>query len=202
MDRVENYDGLIYSIIHKYFNFYTYKDDLYQAGYLGLLNALNNFDHNNGTKFSTYAYSYIYGEMYKQVNNDKTVKVDRKTNSLYLKITKASALLSQKLMHEPSAQEIAVFLEIDEELVINAIYSSQEVLDIDEREVGYSDNIIDNIALEDELSKLSYEELNLIDSRYKEDLTQQEIANNLGISQVQVSRQEKKILEKLKSKLI
>lgn len=202
MDRVENYDGLIYGIMHKYFSFYKSKEDLYQAGYLGLLNALNNFNQDMNTKFTTYAYSYIYGEMYKQVNNDKTVKVDRKTNYLYLKITKARALLSQKLMHEPSVQEISSFLEIDEQLVINALESVIEILDIDDKQVGYSDNIIDNIALKDELNKLSYEELNIINSHFKDDLTQQEIANNLGISQVQVSRKEKKILEKLKSKLI
>lgn len=201
MDRVE-YDGLIYGIIYKYFKFYKSKEDLYQAGYLGLLNALNNYNENIGTKFTTYAYPYIYGEMFKQVNGDKTLKVDRQTNTLYLKITKASALLSQKLMHEPTTEEIASYLEIDEYLVINALSSSAEILNIDDKQVGYQDDLIENIALKEELKKLSCEELNIIDNRYKNDLTQSEVASIMGISQVQVSRKEKKILEKLKSKLI
>ena len=202
MDRVDNYDSLIYGIIYKCFKYYKSKEDLYQAGYLGLLQALNNYDESIGTKFTTYAYPYIYGEMFKQVNNDKSLKVDRKTNTLYLKITKASALLSQKLMHEPSIEEIAEFLEIDDYLVINALSSSAEILNIDDKQVGYQDDLIENMALNEELNKLSLEELNIIDKRYKRDLTQSEVALQMGITQVQVCRKEKKILEKLKSKLI
>ncbi len=203
MDRVDNtYDKLIFSIIYKYFRFYHDKDDLYQVGYLGLLNALNNYDENKNTKFITYAYPYIYGEMYKHINNDKNIKVNKEMNSLYLKITKVMALLSQKLMHEPSTKEIAEYLEIDEKLVIDALSASYTLLDIDDRQFGYNDNNIDNIALNTELENLNYEEYEIIINRYKNDLSQQEVANMMGISQVQVSRKEKKILEKLKSRLI
>lgn len=203
MDRVDNtYDKLIFSIIYKYFRFYHDKDDLYQVGYLGLLNALNNYDENKNTKFITYAYPYIYGEMYKHINNDKNIKINKEINSLYLKITKVMALLSQKLMHEPSTKEIAEYLEIDEKLVIDALSASYTLLDIDDRQFGYNDNNIDNIALNTELENLDYEEYEIIINRYKNDLSQQEVANIMGISQVQVSRKEKKILEKLKSRLI
>ena len=203
MDRVDNYyDKLIYSIIYKHFNFYKDKEDLYQVGYIGLLNALNNYDNSIGTKFITYAYPYIYGEMYNLINHDKSIKVNRKTNSLYLKITKVSALLTQKLMHEPSIDEIASYLEIDSSLVIDALNTSYAMLDIDERDYGYNDSNLDNLVLKDEINKLNREEFTIINGRYKNDLSQQEVANIMGISQVQVSRKEKKILEKLKSKLI
>ena len=203
MDRVNtSYDKLIYSIIYKYFNFYQDKDDLYQVGYIGLLNALNNYDKSKNTKFITYAYPYIYGEMYKLVNNDKNIKVNRETNTLYLKITKVSAMLAQKLMHEPTPKEIAEYLEIAEELVIDAISTSYAILDIDEKDYGYSDKTFENMALNMEIDNLNPEEYEIIKGRFKNDLSQQEIANIMGISQVQVSRKEKKILEKLKSRLI
>ena len=203
MDRVNTtYDKLIYSIIYKYFSFYQDKDDLYQVGYIGLLNALNNYDKSKNTKFITYAYSYIYGEMYKLVNNDKNIKVNRETNALYLKITKVSAMLAQKLMHEPTTLEIANYLEVDEDLVIDAISTSYAILDIYERDYGYNDKTFDNMALNMEIDNLNSEEYEIINGRFKNDLSQQEIANIMGISQVQVSRKEKKILEKLKSRLI
>ena len=203
MDRVDNYyDKLIYSIIYKYFNFYKDKEDLYQVGYIGLLHALNNYDKSVGTKFITYAYPYIYGEMTNLINNDKSIKVNRKMNTLYLKITKVIAILSQQLMHEPSIDEIASYLEIDPSLVNEAINASYTMLDIDANEYGYNDSNLDNMALNDEINKLNREEYTIINGRYIHDLSQQEVANIMGISQVQVSRKEKKILEKLKSKLI
>ena len=203
MDGVDiTYDKLINSIIYKSFRFYKDKDDLYQAGYIGLIEAYNNYESTKDTKFTTYAYSYIYGEMYKLVNYDKNIKINKKTNTLYLKITKVMALLSQKLMHEPSTKEVAEYLEIDEELVIDAITASAALLDIDDRQIGYDDEVIENMALNSEIERLNPEEYEIINNRYKNDLSQQEVANLMGISQVQVSRKEKKILEKLKSKLI
>lgn len=203
MDGVDiTYDKLINSIIYKNFKFYKDKDDLYQAGYIGLIEAYNNYDEAKDTKFTTYAYPYIYGEMYKLVNYDKNIKINKKTNTLYLKITKVMALLSQKLMHEPSTKEVANYLEIDEELVIDAITATSALLDIDDRQIGYEDEMLENVALNTELERLNRDEYEIINNRYKNDLSQQEVANILGISQVQVSRKEKKILEKLKSKLI
>ena len=203
MDGVDiTYDKLINSVIYKSFRFYKDKDDLFQAGYIGLIEAYNNYDSTKDTKFTTYAYPYIYGEMYKLVNYDKNIKINKKTNTLYLKITKVMALLSQKLMHEPSTKEVAEYLEIDEELVIDAITASAALLDIDDRQIGYDDEVIENMALNSEIERLNPEEYEIINNRYKNDLSQQEVANLMGISQVQVSRKEKKILEKLKSKLI
>ena len=117
------HEKLIYSIM-KYFSYYPNKDDLFQVGCVGLIEAYYRFRDDFHTKFSTYAYSYILGEMKKLVREDRGIKVSRMTHSLHLKIEKASVLLSQKLMREPTIPEIAAFLEIEEELVVEAFYSS------------------------------------------------------------------------------
>lgn len=195
------HQSLIYSIIYKYFSFYNNKEDLFQVGYIGLMNALNNFDDSKGTKFTTYAYTYIYGEMMKLINQDKNIKVSRNISILYLKISKVAALLNQKLMREPTTLEIADFLKISEHLVIEALQSAEVILDIDDMQPKYQEDIIENLALKEGLENLSYEELCLIQNRYHHDLTQAETALKMGMSQVQVSRKEKKILSKLKKQL-
>ena len=195
------HQNLIYSIIYKYFRFYNNKEDLFQGGYIGLMNALNNYDVTKGTKFTTYAYTYIYGEMMKLINQDKNIKVSRNISILYLKISKVAALLNQKLMREPTTLEIADFLKISEHLVIEALQSAEVILDIDDMQPKYQEDIIENLALKEVLENLSYEELRLIQNRYQHDLTQAETALKMGMSQVQVSRKEKKILSKLKKQL-
>lgn len=193
--------NLIYSIM-KYFYNYPNKDDLYQAGCIGLIEAYYKYQNNYNTKFTTYAYPYILGEMRKLVREDKGIKISRNISSLYLKIEKASILLSQKLMREPTISEISTFLEIDESLVVEAINSTNLLLDVDEIPISHRDNLNDYIYLKEELSKLSNEEWNIIQNRYLDDRTQSETANIMGMSQVQVSRKEQKVLQKLKSRLV
>lgn len=193
--------NLIYSIM-KYFYNYPNKADLYQAGCIGLIEAYYKYQNNYNTKFTTYAYPYILGEMRKLVREDKGIKISRNISSLYLKIEKASILLSQKLMREPTISEISTFLEIDESLVVEAINSTNLLLDVDEIPISHRDNLNDYIYLKEELSKLSNEEWNIIQNRYLDDRTQSETANIMGMSQVQVSRKEQKVLQKLKSRLV
>lgn len=209
---IEN-QNLIYYVAN-FFKNYSYKDDLYQAGRLGMLKAYEKYDSNMGCKFTTYAYPYILGEMKKLVREDKGIKISRDISKLNLKIEKAYALLSQKLMKTPSITEISSFLEIPEYYVSEAILSLNKIKSIDEPInnegkdltlqdiIGESENIDDLILLKDSLKKLNDEERFIIDSRYSEDCTQEEIANKLGISQVQVSRKEKKVLEKLKYQIM
>ncbi len=192
---------LIYSVM-KYFYNYPNKDDLYQAGCMGLIEAYYRYRSDQNAKFTTYAYPYILGEMRKLVREDKGIKVSRNISSLYLKIEKASILLSQKLMREPSISEIASFLEIDEDLVVEAINSTNVLLDVDEIPVSHHDDLNNTIYLREELSKLSSEEWDIIQNRYLDDRTQTETANIMGISQVQVSRKEQKVLQKLKKRLV
>lgn len=204
---------LIYYIAG-FFKNYPYKEDLYQAGRLGMLKAYDKYDSNMDCKFTTYAFSYILGEMKKLVREDKGIKISRDISKLNLKIEKAYVLLSQKLMKEPTTYEIASFLEIPEYYVSEAILSLNKIKSIDEpissdgKEltlqdvIGSEDNIDELILLKDSLEKLNNDEKYIINSRYVKDYTQQEISKELGISQVQVSRKEKKILEKLKYQMI
>ena len=209
---IEN-ERLIYSIAN-YFKNYNSREDLYQAGCLGLVCAYKKYDPNMNCKFTTYAYPYILGEMRKLVREDKGIKVSIEITKLNLKIEKAYILLSQKLMKEPSIQEIANFLEIPEYYVSEAIISLNKIRSIDEpvnedgREftlqevIGKSDNIDDLIMLRESLTTLNNEEKEIINNRYLKDYTQSETSKLVGMSQVQVSRKEHKVLQKLKQRMV
>jgi len=199
-ELILEYEKLIYAVM-RYFKNYQSKEDLFQVGCIGLINAYNNYNSNTNVKFSTYAYSYILGEMKKLVREDKGIKISRNITKLYSQIEKANMYLTQKLMRTPTLTEIANFLEIEEYLLIEALNSTNVILDIDDIQVNNNTNEYD-LYLKEELNKLSSEELDLINKRYTLDMTQSEIANTLGLSQVQVSRKEHKVLEKLKKQLI
>ena len=217
MDEITNIilnnEKLIYSITN-YFKNYNSKEDLYQAGCLGLVNAYKRYNPNMNCKFTTYAYPYILGEMRKLVREDKGLKVSREITKLNLKIEKAYILLSQKLMKEPSIEELANYLEIPEYYVSEALLSLNKIKSIDEpvnsdgKEltlgdvIGTCDNIDDLILLRESLNNLTNDEKELINSRYMNDYTQSETSKKLGMSQVQVSRKEHKVLEKLKQTML
>ena len=217
MDEITNIilnnEKLIYSITN-YFKNYNSKEDLYQSGCLGLINAYKRYNPNMNCKFTTYAYPYILGEMRKLVREDKGLKVSREITKLNLKIEKAYILLSQKLMKEPSIEELANYLEIPEYYVseallsLNKIKSIEEPVNSDGKEltlgdvIGTCDNIDDLILLRESLNNLTNDEKELINSRYMNDYTQSETSKKLGMSQVQVSRKEHKVLEKLKQTML
>lgn len=206
--------NLIYSITSYFIN-YKNKEDLFQAGVLGMIKAYNNFDESMGVKFTTFAYPSILGEMKKYVREDRSVKVSRTTSSLNSKIERAYALLTQKLYREPKIDELSSFLEIPESLIVESINSRKEVQSIDAPVASDSKDLtlhetiparsrdIDMLlSLKEELNKLSNFEKELLKERYFEDKTQSETASSLGMTQVQVSRKEQKVLIKLKSKLM
>ena len=169
MDEITNLiinnEKLIYSICN-YFKNYSSKEDLYQAGCLGLISAYKKYNPNMNCKFTTYAYPYILGEMRKLVREDKGMKISREITKLNLKIEKAYILLTQKLMKEPSIEEIANYLEIPEYYVSEAILSLNKIKSIDEpvssegREftlqdvIGKSENVDDLIMLKELLQNL------------------------------------------------
>ena len=147
--------------------------------------------------------------MKKLVREDKGIKISNQISKLNLKIDKAYILLSQKLMRMPSILEVANYLEIPEYMVSEAINSNNGIKSIDEAitndsdmclqdVIGYSDDTFDKLYLENSISKLNDEEKNIIYNRYMNDLTQSETSKIMGMSQVQVSRKEQKILQKLK----
>ncbi len=203
-------EGLIYKIA-SYFP-YQDKDDLYQAGCKGILLAYQNYDVNRGVKFTSYAYSYILGEMKNVVRENKSLKVGREINKLSNQIERAKAILEQILMHEPSPSEISEYLEIPESLVVEALNSKVSVQSIDStfgdtnmmlHEIISSPSVDTDtlLFLKTELENLGEPERTIMIERYYEDMTQSEIAKGLGLSQVDVSRREKKVLSKIRSKL-
>ena len=204
--------NLVYSIAN-YFKNYAAKEDLYQAGFLGLLEAYKNYKDDRGTKFSTYAYSYIFGEMKKLVREDKGIKISRDISKLNLKIEKAYVLLTQKYMKEPSIKELSNYLDVPEFFISEAINSLNKIKSIEEPLnsegkyitlsdiIGKSENIDDLILLKECLKNLNQDEKEIIENRYIKDYTQSETSKIIGISQVQVSRKENRVLQKIKYKM-
>lgn len=214
IEEIEKYSNLIHSMTH-YFEGYKSKEDLYQAGIIGLIEAYNRFNPSLGTKFSTYAYTYILGEMKKLVREDKNIKISRNITRLNIQIEKARGYLVQRLCRPPSIKELAEFLELKEEdisecmKVIGIMQSLDEPINNEGKELTLYDMVSDNsmdlntlIALKEELNKLNSFEKTIIEKRYMEDLSQSEVANLLGLSQVKVSREEQKIKKKIKENMI
>lgn len=206
--------NLIYSIINKYTKYYDV-DDLYQTGVIGILKAYKNYDSSKNCKFSTYAYTYILGEVLKYVNNNRNIKLSSEYLMINKKIQETRTILTQRLMKEPSNFELALFLEIDESVINNIDFLTKEMDSLDRiiNEDGKSlmlldtikdnryENNVDFMLLHDEIEKLPNDEKRLLMERYFYDKTQNEIAKLMGVNQVQVSRCEKKILKKLKNNL-
>lgn len=212
LDQVLENEGLVYSIISKYHGYYD-KDDLYQVGIIGLIDASKKFDSNMGVKFSTYAYKYILGEITKYMRENVGLKVSREVLKLKQSINNTRDLLRQKLLREPTIEELSVFLEIDDKKIQEIDSITQDVQSLDFCYQEESDNLYNSVRVEEqeynpnildlksEIEKLDPLEKQIIYSRYYNDLTQSETSKALGISQVQVSRKETKILEKLKTRL-
>lgn len=207
-------EKLIYKITH-YFTNYESKEDLFQVGCIGLIKAYQNYKEGHNTKFTTYAYPYILGEIKRYIREDKGIKISRDISKLTLKIEKANILLTQKLMRIPTINELSEFLGVDEILISEALLSNNSVASLDEPvqckddticlydKIGMVEHLDKDtlIALKEELQSLDKEDYNIINSHYIKDLTQSEIAKELGMSQVQVSRREKKVLVKLRENL-
>lgn len=203
---IEDSAGLIWSIAKMFYG--TEKSDLYQAGVLGVIKAYQNYKKDGDTKFSTYAYKYIYGEMY-IVANSKSIKLSKDILKLVKMIEHGRNILAQKLLHTPTNKELAAFLEIEEEKIEQAILWASSIISIDndtEEERSLHEIIPceekitqdDKLLLSESLNTLNSLEKDIISARYYEDLTQSETACKLGITQVMVSRYETKSLAKMR----
>ena len=211
IDLIKDNKKLICSIINKYTKYYEF-DDLYQVSVIGIIKAYNNYNDNSNAKFTTYAYKYILSEVVNYVNNSKTIKTSREYNRLYKKILEAKNILTQKLMKEPSNSELSLFLELDINIIEDVLTLKNSVKSLDEavNEDGKTLTLLDSLSLEGSsinldhilvkelLKNLTEEEFQLINLRYFQDKTQTETAKYLNTNQVQVSRNETKILKKLK----
>ena len=208
--------GLVYSITGRFRNHNCYQD-LNQIGAMGLLKAILNFDGSYEVRFSTYAVPIVLGEIKRFFRDEGQMKVSRSLKENYLKIMKAKEILSQSTESEPTIAMIAKMCNLDEADVILAMEANQQLTSLDSAASGKDgsqmriderisdDTTVDiemKIALEMEIQRtLSQREQLILYYRYHQDLNQQAIAKKLNISQVQVSRLEKKIYEKLKHKL-
>ena len=211
MDNILEYENLIYKMISQYKSFD--KEDLYQVAMMGLMKAQKNYKESENTKFSTYAYYYILGEINNYITASNPVKVSRDLLRLNKSLEQAKEVMRQRLKREPTTEELSIFLEEPVEKIQEATLATRQVESLDyaydeenmdlynsigTEEKGMNDEILD---LKDAISSLPQEEQQLIIARYFNDLTQQETSKTLGMSQVQVSRKETKILEKLKTTL-
>ena len=203
MDTILDCEGLIYSVINKYPSRFDH-DDLFQAGMLGLVDAYKHFDPSVSVKFSTYAYYYIVGEVNKYIRESCSLKISKDLINLKKKILQVTDIMTQKLGRVPSSLELSLYLDVPLEDVDSAIIATDEITSIDDKydSLKYFDNInADLLDLHDSIDKLSDDERNLIIARYYDGMTQNEASKILGISQVQVSRNEAKILKKLRTSL-
>jgi len=201
--RIKENEGLIYKLASKYSTYYNI-DDLYQAGCIGIINACKNYDEKSNTKFSTYAYKYILGEMVEFIRKDKNIIVSDDAYSLYKKYLQVKELLNKKYEREVSFQEICSFMNIDECYLLSII----ESIYVDKNDEVYNNYYIDSrnsieneILINSELDNLSEFERNIINYRYYFGYSQSETANLLGVNQVKVSRNEKMILQKIKDNI-
>ena len=210
MDNVLEYENLIYKMISKYKNFD--QEDLYQVAMLGLMTAKRNYKPDENTKFSTYAYYYILGEINTYIKASNPVKISQDLLRLKGSLTHAKEAMTQRLRREPTIEELSVFLEVPMDKIEEAMIATSAVESLDytyddendlynsfgQPETQMTEDFLD---LKNAVQNLPKEEQALIVARYYEGLTQQETSETLGMSQVQVSRKETKILQKLKTSL-
>ena len=209
---------LVTSISKKFINRGYDYEDIYQIGCMGLVKAINNFDDNYNVKFSTYAVPMIIGEIKRFLRDDGIIKVSRNVKSLAKKLHFDKEALTKKLNRDPSIEELAEFSGIDKEEILFALESSASmqylyevihqddgapVLLIDKLSENAAEdkNLTEKIALKEALNSLDVKSRQIIVLRYFKDKTQIQVAKMLGLSQVQVSRIEKKVLSEMRKQL-
>ena len=193
--------NLIYSIIHK-FRSRDY-EDLFQVGCLGLIKAYQKYDSRDDVKFTSYAYNYIVGEVYQYIINNRNIRMSPANIKLCNAMNKAFEQLTNYLGRPPTVNEICTFLEI-EPIKYSAIQNAMTIVDIDNiYDLGDDGKISkeEMIDLRNALSSLTEKEKNLIKARYYQNYTQSDLARIYHTNQVKISREEKKILSKLKAKM-
>ncbi len=215
---VEENTGLVWCIVKRFYNRGAEAEDLFQIGSIGLLKAIDKFDLSYDVKFSTYAVPMISGEIKRFLRDDGMIKVSRSLKELAHRAYSCEAVMQEKLGRDPTVTELAEELGVETEELTMALEASgdieslhkpiyqkegQEIRLMDklpQKEEG-EEKILDHMLLKQLLSYLDKEERQLIYLRYFADQTQSQVGKQMGISQVQVSRMEKKILKNLREQL-
>ncbi|MCQ4726430.1 SigF/SigG family RNA polymerase sporulation sigma factor [Anaerotignum faecicola] len=210
--------GLIWSIVRKFTGRGVEMEDLFQIGAIGLIKCINKFDTSFNVKFSTYAVPMIMGEIKRFLRDDGMIKVSRQLKEIAVKARYMEQSLYLKNGKYPTVSELAEELGVENELLLSALEATRDVDSIystvfqkDGSETYLLDRLVnddgsdfiseDKITLKKAIEGLSARDRQIIALRYFDDKTQMEISKALGISQVQVSRLEKKILNDIKDKL-
>lgn len=206
--------GLIWSIARRYFGRGVEPDDLFQLGCVGFLKAVEGFDTAYGTQFSTYAVPKIAGEIRRFLRDDGAVKVSRSVKERAAAIKKARERLTGDFGRDPTVSELSEVLGLSPEEIAAAetATSATESIQRQTGEEGFSledvlctdgmeEKLLERMALQEALARLNDKERLVIQLRYYHSLTQQRVAGLIGVSQVQVSRIEKRALAALREKL-
>ena len=209
--------GLIWNVVKRFYGRYE-SEDLYQIGAIGLLKSIEKFDFSYDVRFSTYAVPVIIGEIRRFLRDDGMIKISRSLKELSYRAKKMQESVLQEENREISIGELADRLQVDREELILAMESAKEVESIyvskgesiSENgiplidciaDLSEKDTMIEKISLKEALNSLNDKERQIIFLRYFQDRTQMDVAGRIGISQVQVSRMEKKILGRLKDSM-
>ncbi|MCD8358373.1 MAG: sigma-70 family RNA polymerase sigma factor [Oscillospiraceae bacterium] len=212
---VEDNAGLIWNVAKRFFGRGVDTDDLYQLGCVGFLKAVNGFSEAYGTQFSTYAVPKISGEIRRFLRDDGAVKVSRGLKEQALRVRAARAALEQRLGREPTLSELSAETGMEPEDVALA-ESAAEPTDSLQRETGeghatlegllgddgQEERLVERVALFDAMERLAERERMVIALRFFHGMTQQRAAQVIGVSQVQVSRLERRALEQLRAMLV
>ncbi|KAF5066189.1 SigB/SigF/SigG family RNA polymerase sigma factor [Anaerotignum sp.] len=207
--------GLVWSVARRFQGRGVELEDLYQIGSIGLLKCIEKFDFSYEVKFSTYAVPMIIGEIRRFLRDDGAIKISRSLKELAAKAKRMQEKLQQETNREVTLQELAAALEVEVEQLIPALEAKKEVeslnapigheedLQVQDKLAAKEDGeqVINRICLMEALDSLEAKERQIIVLRYFEDRTQTEVAKRMGISQVQVSRIEKKVLERMRKRL-
>ncbi|MGA9172513.1 MAG: RNA polymerase sporulation sigma factor SigF [Thermoactinomyces sp.] len=207
---------LVWSVVQRFLNRGYEAEDLFQIGCIGLLKAVDKFDLSYDVKFSTYAVPMIIGEIQRFLRDDGMVKVSRSLKEMANKVRKAKDELSKRLNRHPTIQEIAAEIGVEPEEIVFAQEANrapasihETVYENDGDPITLMDQIadepvtswFDKLAIKDAIHQLSEREQLIVYLRFFKDQTQSEVAERLGISQVQVSRLEKKIIARMREEL-
>ena len=203
---------LVLSVIQRFNHRGENPDDLFQVGCIGLIKALDNFDLRHGVKFSTYAVPMIIGEVRRYLRDNNSIRVSRSLRDIAYKALQAKEMLSSSLSREPSISEIAEEIEVPREDVVLAMESIQDPVSLfepvfhDDGDALYvmdqvqdtkntDEKWIENLSLSEAMKKLTPRERYILQMRFFEGKTQMEVAEDIAISQAQVSRLEKNALK-------
>ena len=215
---VEENTGLVWCVVKRFYNRGVEMEDLFQIGTIGLLKAIDKFDLNYDVKFSTYAVPMITGEIKRFLRDDGMIKVSRSIKELGFKVSAVRESLSGSLGREPTLEEISEALEVSKEEVaasleagcqVESLYAPSgsgedntlSLIDKVAEEKEENEMLLDRMVLGELLKSLEKKQREIIVRRYFYNQTQTQIAEILGISQVQVSRMERKILREMREKL-